>query len=208
MIKASINLKGDFMQHKQFNGNAWRFETLPRVCLLSLICLILLGSRVLIIKNAAAESNESAKWQSVISKTPTKVEVKKIKSIKYPRELVYCGTLEEYESIPLCFSVIGIVSKVFVREGDKVKAGQLLATLDEANYKNLYDMAAAKEKQAEDAYNRLKRMYKNDSLPEVKMIEVETGLKEARSATAIALKNLKSCALYATTDGMIGRKAI
>ena len=210
MTKASENLKGDFMQPARFFKNTVRrFENaMFQICRLSFIGLVLLGSCTLINANASSASKELTTGANIISKTPTNVEVKEIRLREYIHELAYCGTIEESETIPLCFSVLGIVSKVLVSEGEKVKTGQLLATLDNANYKNMYDMAAAKEKQAEDAYSRLRRMYKNGSLPEIKMIEVETGLQEARSAAAIAMKNLKSCDLYATADGLIGRRAI
>jgi len=192
-----------------FKNTVRRFENaMFQICRLSFIGLVLLGSCTLINANASSASKELTTGANIISKTPTNVEVKEIRLREYIHELAYCGTIEESETIPLCFSVLGIVSKVLVSEGEKVKTGQLLATLDNANYKNMYDMAAAKEKQAEDAYSRLRRMYKNGSLPEIKMIEVETGLQEARSAAAIAMKNLKSCDLYATADGLIGRRAI
>lgn len=195
--------EGFFKNHDKKIKNA-----IFQICRISFICIVLSGGYIFINDNVSAGSHELSKDSSSISKIPTKVEVKEVQSREYQRELVYCGTLEESESIPLCFSVLGNVSKVFVSEGEKVKAGQLLATLDNTNYKNWYDIASAKEKQAEDAYSRLKKMYKSGSLPEIKMIEVETSLQEARSAAAIAMKNLKSCSLYATADGLIGRKAI
>jgi len=51
-------------------------------------------------------------------------------------------------------------------------------------------------------------MYKNGTLPEIKMVEIETALNEAKSALEIAKKNLDDCKLYATTDGFIGKRSI
>ena len=62
--------------------------------------------------------------------------------------------------------------------------------------------------QSEDAYNRLTPMHKNGTLPEVKYVEVETGLQKARAAAAIAKKSLDDCNLYATTDGYVGKRSI
>jgi RND family efflux transporter MFP subunit len=142
--------------------------------------------------------------------TPQAVNVEVQKAIvpEECRELAYSGTIEESETIPLSFSSVGTVSKVFVSEGAIVKKGQLLATLDNATYQNTYTMMQASQQQAEDAYNRLTPMYKNGSLPDVKYVEVETGLQKAKAATAIARKNLDDCNLYATTDGYIGKRSI
>jgi RND family efflux transporter MFP subunit len=69
-------------------------------------------------------------------------------------------------------------------------------------------MTRVGEKQAEDAFNRLSRMYKNGNLPEVKYIEVETGLARARSAAAIARKSLADCRLCASASGYVGKRSV
>jgi membrane fusion protein, multidrug efflux system len=136
------------------------------------------------------------------------VETIKIKKGGIVSEAVYSGTIEESESQSLSFSTIGTVSKVLVSEGDHVRKGQLLATLDDATYRNTYEIMLAKMKQAEDAYKRLEPMYKNGTLPEIKMVEIETGLQEAKSSLAIAKKNMDDCKLYASTEGYIGKRSI
>jgi RND family efflux transporter MFP subunit len=69
-------------------------------------------------------------------------------------------------------------------------------------------MSLATFKQAEDAHKRLQPMYKNGNLPEIKFVEVETGLQKAKSATAIAKKSLDDCKLYSPVDGVVGKRSI
>jgi membrane fusion protein, multidrug efflux system len=140
--------------------------------------------------------------------TAIKVEVEQVKVVDGSQTFAYSGTIEESETIPLSFSSVGTVSKVFVSEGALVKKGQLLATLDNTTYQNAYAMAHATEQQAEDAYNRLTPMHKNGNLSDIKYVEVETGLQQAKAAAAIAKKSLNDCNLYATTDGYIGKRSI
>jgi RND family efflux transporter MFP subunit len=137
-----------------------------------------------------------------------KVQIEKVKPTDVSQELAYSGTIEESETISLSFSSVGTVSKVLVSEGAEVKKGQLLATLDNTTYQNAYAMAHATEQQAEDAYNRLTPMHKNGNLSEVKYVEVETGLQQAKAAAAIAKKSFDDCNLYATTDGFVGKRSI
>ena len=137
-----------------------------------------------------------------------KVQIEKAKPPDVSQELAYSGTIEESETIPLSFSSVGTVSKVYVSEGAFVKKGQLLATLDHTTYQNTYAMMQATEQQAEDAYKRLTPMHKNGNLADVKYVEVETGLQKAKAAAAIAKKNLEDCNLCATTDGYIGKRSI
>ena len=141
---------------------------------------------------------------------PPRINVKtdQVRSAGNLQEIKYSGTIEESQSIPLSFPVVGIVSRVLVSEGDYVRKGQLLAELDNESYRNSYEMAVASEKQARDAYNRLKTLYANGNLPEMKLVDVETKLQQAKSAAAIARKNLRDCRLYALTDGLVGKRSI
>ena len=45
-----------------------------------------------------------------------KVQIEKVKPTDVSQELAYSGTIEESETIPLSFSSVGTVSKVYVSE--------------------------------------------------------------------------------------------
>jgi RND family efflux transporter MFP subunit len=139
---------------------------------------------------------------------PVRVVVLKVAPAATGREFAYSGTISESESRPQSFSVTGTVTRVQVNEGDTVAKGTLLAELDDTSYRDTYEMVKAGEKQAEDAFNRLSRMFKNGNLPEVKYVEVETGLQKAKAAAAIARKNLDDCRLYASASGYVGKRSI
>lgn len=139
---------------------------------------------------------------------PIPVKVQEVTHTDSVRELAYCGTIEESKSIPMSFSTVGNVRDVLVSEGDHVRKGQLLATLNNESFLNAYNMALATQKQAEDAYRRLKTIYDNGNLPEIKLVEVETGMEKARAAAAIAKENADDCSLYAIEDGIVGKRGI
>ena len=141
-------------------------------------------------------------------KPPVNVVVQKVTNAVDEQSIAYNGTIEESESIPLSFSTVGNVSRVLVSEGDFVKKGQLLASLNDETYKNAYEMSLASQKQAEDAYKRLLPMYKNGNLPEIKLVEVETGLQQAKASALITKKNVDDCRLYSPIDGIVGKRSI
>lgn len=139
---------------------------------------------------------------------PVNVVVREVRQANFKQDLTYSGTIEESETIPLNFSSIGTVSQVLVSEGDWVCKGTLLAKLDNTTYQHTYEMALAMQQRAEDAYKRLTPMHENNTIPEIKYVEITTRLREAKSATAMAKKNLDDCNLYATIDGFIGKRSI
>jgi membrane fusion protein (multidrug efflux system) len=148
------------------------------------------------------------KANTSLKDTAVSVEVAPVVYSDGSAALSYSGTIEESETIPLTFSGVGTISKVYVSEGEVVRKGKLLAELDDESYRNSYDIAQALEKQAQDAYNRLLPMHKNGNLPEIKFIEAETGLQQAKASAAIAKKSLADCKLYSPVDGVVGKRSV
>jgi RND family efflux transporter MFP subunit len=120
----------------------------------------------------------------------------------------YVGTVEASVAMSLAFSSMGTVEQVYISKGQRVKKGQLLATLNMATAENSYQMMLAKQQQAQDAYDRLVKVHDNGSLPDIKFVEVETGLQQAKSMTAVAKKNLDDCRLYAPRDGVMTNRFV
>lgn len=139
---------------------------------------------------------------------PVRVVIGRVAPAETGREFAYSGTMAESETLPQSFAVAGTVTRVHVNEGDFVPRGALLAELDDATYRQTLEMTRAAEKQAEDAFTRLGRMYRNGNLPEIKYVEVETGLQKARAAAAIARKNVADCRLRADASGYVGRRSV
>jgi RND family efflux transporter MFP subunit len=143
-----------------------------------------------------------------IKDTALTVQTEKVVYYDGSYNLSYSGVVEARHNTPLSFSNSGLVTEIFVEEGQEVQKGDLLAKINSSNYDNMYQLALQKQQQAEDAYKRLKPMKENGTLTEIKWVEVETGLNQAKSATAIAKKNLDDCNLYAPKKGIIGKKNI
>ena len=77
-----------------------------------------------------------------------------------PDELELFGNIE-IRQVDLSFRVDGKIEKMVVEEGDAVKKGQLLATLEDTNYKSTYEKSLADiemnkslSKNAEEKYQR------------------------------------------------------
>jgi len=120
----------------------------------------------------------------------------------------YIGILEGNKTSSLSFQVAGQLASMSVQEGQRVSKGALLATLDATNLRSQLNAAQATLEQAEDAYNRLKTLYDNGSLPEIKFIEVKTKVKQAKAAYTIAKRNLKESTLFAPFSGLIGKRNV
>ena len=95
-----------------------------------------------------------------------------------------------------------------VRLGQHVSAGQLIATLDPTSMQNSHKVAHATLEQAEDASRRMKELHDKGSLPDMKWVEVQSKLEQARSMEQIARRNLDDCRLRAPFSGIIAEKSM
>ena len=137
---------------------------------------------------------------------PTKVKVISGQTSTAPTETVFSGTVEEDQATSLSFATAGTVRQVLVSEGQRVRRGQLLAVVDDTSLRSAYASAKAVLTQAEDAYQRMKLLHDNHSLPDIQWAEVESKLEQARSMEAIARKNLADIRLTAPSSGVISCK--
>ena len=135
-----------------------------------------------------------------------KVEVITLTESMTCSEREYIGVVEESNSVMLSFPTPGKIKNVYVREGQTVVEGQLLAETDPATLENMYATAAATLHQAEDAYQRLQQLYESNSLPEIQFIEIQTKLEQARASERIAAKSLAETKLHAPQRGVVGER--
>lgn len=149
----------------------------------------------------------SACRQKVVlpEKEPIKVSVAVIDSIAGGLTRTFVGEVQEDMSVSLSFPTGGKITSVYVKDGDHVTAGQLLATIDNSNALNAYRSAAATLKQAEDGHKRLRQVYEQGSLPEVKWVEMLTDLEKARSMEQLAKKQVEECSMHAPVSGIVNK---
>lgn len=143
-----------------------------------------------------------------VNRVRQNVEVEKATLYAGLSSLQYSGLVEAKQNTPLSFKSPGTVVEILVEEGQQVKKGQLLAKLDASNSQNSYELAQHQQAQAQDAYDRMKPMYENGTLPAIRWVEVETGLAQAKTAAKMAQRRIEDSALYAPKSGVIGNKSI
>jgi len=146
--------------------------------------------------------------QEAVIVTSPKVRVASVRRADVSRQLRWSGTIEAERSVVLSFPVVGTVAQVLVEEGQIVKRGQVIARLQSSSYQDALGIAKAKSNQAEDAYRRLKPMAENKTLPEIKLVEVESGLAQARLSVSLAAKNVQDSVLRAPENGLVAKRSV
>ena len=115
----------------------------------------------------------------------------------------YPGYLEEGQSVEMAFKYGGTLQQLSVKEGSIVKKGQTLALVSSPQMESTQRSAQATLEQAQDAYERLKKVHDNGSLPEIKWREMVANLEKAQSGLDLANAMLADNTLKAPFDGTI-----
>ncbi len=115
----------------------------------------------------------------------------------------YVGTVEPSRTALISSRHSGTLATLEVRKGERVSKGQVIATVESQSVKSAYDMAQASLAQAEDGYRRARQVHESGSIADVKMVEVDSKLKQARAAAEAASKALEECTIRAPFDGVV-----
>lgn len=115
----------------------------------------------------------------------------------------YVGTTKSGMELPVSFPLGGTLTNIYVKNGQHVKKGALIARVDETSAKSLHDAALATLHQAEDGYNRLKQLHDEGGIPDVRWVQMETDLEKARQTEITTRKHLNECTLRAPQEGII-----
>ncbi|MBR6017650.1 MAG: efflux RND transporter periplasmic adaptor subunit [Paludibacteraceae bacterium] len=135
---------------------------------------------------------------------PVEVRVMQVEQSLDRSSRSYAGRLEARAVTPLALQTTGRVTELLVREGDHVQRGQVLLRVDNTQAMHALDAARATLRQAQDAYNRVAVVHDSGVVSDMKWMEVETRLEQARSAAESAEQLVAQCELHAPSDGIIG----
>lgn len=118
----------------------------------------------------------------------------------------YVGTVEEKMGSTLSFEVAGNITSLRVDEGDRVNKGQVLATIDPISLKEAHRATLTTLKQAQDAYNRFLPLHKSGTISDMRWVDIESKLEQAKAAESIAREQLSHSTLVAPYAGVIASK--
>ena len=134
---------------------------------------------------------------------PISVIVEKISELSHSQDISVSGNVEGNKTVRLGFMVAGKIDRVNYNEGEAVRSGQLLATVDSTSYSIAKEIADVQVNQITDEHGRLKMMYERKSLSESDFKKVDFALQGALAQQKLHSKNLSDTRLYSTMNGIL-----
>ena len=134
---------------------------------------------------------------------PVKVKILEVMPSGLSETREFSGTVSSASTTNVSFAVAGTITNLYVEEGQKVSKGQLLGKVRSGDYENAYNIAMAELAEAQDGYDRLKKLHDANALPEVKWVEIQQKLKQARNAAEISQRALDDASLHSPASGTV-----
>ncbi|MEZ5070993.1 MAG: efflux RND transporter periplasmic adaptor subunit [Bacteroidales bacterium] len=113
--------------------------------------------------------------------------------------------IREAGEMKLSFRVAGPVPRVYVREGEYVKQGQVIAEMDPRDYELQKAAVEAQVEQLRSEYGRIEELWKRSSVAENDYEKMKAGVEMAESKLRNASDQLQDTRLLAPFSGYIAR---
>jgi len=118
------------------------------------------------------------------------------------------GVIEAAQSAELGFRVAGKITKLYVREGQEVEQGQVLAQLDDTDYKIQLSSRQAEYEQAKADYERAQQLQKQKLIAQADVDKLKAQYTATSAALEAAQQNVQYTTLKAPFSGLIARRHV
>ena len=113
------------------------------------------------------------------------------------------GDVQTKQNILLFPEMPGTLEKVYVKEGDAVKKGQLLGRIDDGGLASGLEQLRTQAALAETTYERQKRLWEQNIGSEIQYLQAKTNYEATRNAVNQAQAQLAKSALRAPFSGIV-----
>ena len=120
--------------------------------------------------------------------------------------IVYPGVVQEGKSINAAFMTGGKLKKLNVEEGDRVRKGQLLATIDDSDYIIGVNQLEVQYEQMVAEKQRMDEMYARHNISPNDYEKFSAGFEQLRLQLEMAKNKLGYTKLYSPSDGFVAFK--
>lgn len=126
----------------------------------------------------------------------------------YSPKLEYSGTIASVNEAKLSFKIGGIISRIFVKEGDHVRAGQLLATLDLTEINAQVKQSSQNVEKLSRDEHRFKNLLDDTAATLEQYQNAQTQLSVGKENLRVAEFNQRHAQIRASADGVVAKKVM
>lgn len=115
------------------------------------------------------------------------------------------GEIRAANQVDISAEILARVSKLYVKEGDQVRKGQLLCVLDDAALLSSRDLSRANFNEASAAYKRGEALYRDTLISQAEFERLRTAFEVAKAQLDQSEDKLAKTRIYAPISGRVVR---
>lgn len=174
--------------------------------IVSVLLTMALGATL--IRCSQLNGKDQASSTMPVDQSAIAVRLSPVESVEVSLPVVSSGLITTTTEARLSFKIGGYVNRLFVKEGETVDKGQLLASLNHTEINaQVVQAKNGFEKSVRDL-ERVERLYRDSAATLEQVQNLKTASDVSREAYNIALYNLEHAQIHATTNGKVIRKLV
>ena len=118
----------------------------------------------------------------------------------------FSGIIQEGKNVNASFMADGKIRSLLVKEGDRIKKGQLLAVLDDTDYQIGVNQLKAQFNQMTEEKKRMDEMFARHNIAPNDYEKFSAGYEQLKLQMEMAENKLGYTRLYSPTDGFVSEK--
>jgi len=139
---------------------------------------------------------------------PASVTLVQVRAERVSQKLEALGNARANESVDISTKISNIVTAVTFRDGERVKRGQVLVQLDNAQARADVAAAQAAVTESESLYNRSSELLHTQALSKSSFDQLEATLKANRARLSAADARLEDTVIRAPFSGRVGLRRV
>jgi len=134
------------------------------------------------------------------------VKVADVSSLSMPSSITVTGLVGTEDQTNYSFKIGGVISDVFVEEGQFFRKGQLLATLNTTEISAGVAQSGLGVEKAKRDYERASNLYKDSVFTLEQLQNTRTALDISKKVKEAVAFNERHAKIYATSEGFVAKK--
>ena len=172
------------------------------------VAVISLGWAIYATQHKPAPGSSAGQGAAGRNTGPTLVSTTEVRSERVSQKLEALGNARANESVDISSKTSNVVMAVRFRDGERVKRGQLLVELDDAQVRADVAAAEAAVAESERLYNRSRELMATEALSKSQFDQLEAVLKANRAKLAAAEARLQDTVIRAPFSGRVGLRRV
>jgi len=131
------------------------------------------------------------------------VKVNKIKASKLTTNISTTGFLESVTDLIVLSETQGIIKEIYKEKGDFVKAGEIIAKVDDELLQAQYNASKAAFEQVQKEVKRFTKLYEQNAVTSQKLEEIKLNMETAKAKYVSSKRQLEDTQIKAPVKGFI-----